>query len=1120
MYRFQRFLPRLTAVFLLCASSLWAQADELLVRVVDDFQAQNWGVADDTRVIADMTPQEGGLQLDIPYSGKGFEFFRMVPVEPIAVPGQLKKVSVRIHMSEPGAASKLLITDGYGRGKDYDLRGVTPGEWSTATTEIPADLVQPVTIQGLLFHNYGTRNQKTDVKVGLSDLTVETDLSKADADTGQLLSWQPNPEVEGGEIAPETPLLIANFGSTRPGNFFAGEEPELLLSIRNWRIDPAQIRTRLEIFDEAGNVIYQDDRSVTVEATETLSWKPEIKAFGPYEARLQMVRAGDSPIAMEMSFAKAPEQPELSEAEKLASPYGMNYHAGHGLLLEPFREAGIVWYRDYAFAWDWLERAKGDNYSFSGWPGYPGIIKAYNDAGAMVMPCLMKAIPRPEIVNGEVENTPPPDRDWASHLVSVLLGFPHIQYWELDNEYELDGEIRRAEEMMDWAHYERYHERFAEIVDVIGQGELMSVENGRAGIFPDLVVKAVDNGSFAELDVVNIHHYCGIDAPEENVKNFNTGGLGAQASSYFDNLRATVAAADRDGKDREVFITEFGWDTLAGQVVSEAQQAAYLARAYMMHAAAGIDKSFWYWHFDAENATTFFGGCGLMDHNREPKPALVAMAGLTSVLPQLDYVGNFNAGPGTLGYVFRKDDGQLVAALWRISEGETPISFDFGPGVKLRDLYGNPFPGTEAVLGIAPVYAVGVSPDSAVMKQASYSIASDVYMPTTAGEEAIVRVGLQNLREEAIQGSLEIRLPEGWSGPDGAVPFAMAVGETGEADLLVAIPNGVPTGVYPMQVVVYEAGASDPITVLPLDANVRQPFYLSVGNLPVKEGLAELTATLVNQSNSPKSPEVSLALPSTWKAVSEPKTIENMVPGEPREVTMSLEWNADIPQGEKAEWVVATETASVAAPIIPPVIRIQKLDRNPGADVQSWPAANRLPDWMLGSTYAEPRTEVALGWSDEGLWVGVKVDDSKVYVTDPRSFWKGDVLEIFLDTDDDKSANAYGKGDHQFWIVAQPGSNDVYLGQWKRGDEIENTRMDIGAVEGASSLTETGYVMEFVIPWSEIEGGRPAAGSRMGLSLNLAVKGTDGDREVFWPRLKTGEVMSRPSEWGSVILAE
>ena len=72
---------------------------------------------------------------------------------------------------------------------------------------------------------------------------------------------------------------------------------------------------------------------------------------------------------------------ELSRQQKLASPYGLNVHSGEKVVLVPFRRAGIVWFREYAFSFDWLLRAKGKDGSYAGWPYYPKIVQAYQDAG-------------------------------------------------------------------------------------------------------------------------------------------------------------------------------------------------------------------------------------------------------------------------------------------------------------------------------------------------------------------------------------------------------------------------------------------------------------------------------------------------------------------------------------------------------------------------------------------------------------------------------------------------------------------------------------------------------------------------------------------------------------------
>lgn len=1090
----------------------------VLTRVADTFQPQNWTTATDTRVTADLLPGEKGLKLLIPYTGKGFQFYRMEPAHPIAIPGELKQLEFGIKMGSPSAGVKIVLKDGSGKFVDLDLKGIKVGQWSTAYASLPEDLISPVTVASFIFHNWGTRNEKTTVEVDMTDLKVVTDLSGVDPSTGRLLSWK---APKAGAAPPETPLFVAKTGSSQPGNFFAGVDPEVILSLRNWHPEPALISAKLVVEDEQGNPVFEKSEKTTVEATGELRWTFKTDHYGPYRAVLTIDRNGMEQREVRMRLATAPKPRDLTDEQKQRSPIGMNYHAGNGLLLTPFRQAGIVWFRDYAFSWDWLERAEGNDRSFSGWPGYPGIIKAYRDSGGILMPCMAQAIPEIRLEDGKVVGDNPPDRAWIAQLADVLSAFPHLKYWELDNEYALHAEVREAEEQIGWAHYERYHATFGDAVKVLGNGELSAVENGRAGIFPELLLKAVENGSFDNIQVANIHHYCGVDAPEENIRNANTGGLGVNARLYFDKLRDTVAYADADGKDREVFITEFGWDTKAGQVVSEAQQAAYLARAFMLHAAAGLDKSFWYWHFDSETAGGFFAGCGLMTFEREPKPALSAMAGLTRILPDLEYMGVFYPTPGNQGYIFHQD-GKLVAAAWSIREpGEKhpATAIDFGNGVQLYDLYANPLKGTSATLGIAPVYAVGVSEDSLWVRQSQYSIDSDHLLLTTAGEESQIRVRVENRGSTALAGRIGLRLPEGWTSPDGGVPYQVPVGETLQVVVPVQVPDNAKPGIEPILVSVFEEG-SQPLSVMPMQANVREPFFLSVGPMPVTPGKVDVLAKVVNQANTIQNPQVALDLPGNWKALSGPQTLTDLKPGESREVTLSFDWEPVIEAGAMARVVVRNETTQVVQPMIPPVISLKKLGGNGwfGGDVSKWPEANRLPGWMVGSSYGEPRAEFWLGWTEKGLWVAANVRDSKTYVTDPRSFWQGDVLEIFIDAQNDKTAKSYGAGDHQFWVVPQPDDRDVYAGQWKRDEEIPETRYDIPGIQSTSAKTATGFSMEFIIPWLELNGIEGKAGEEIGFNLNFTVKGTDGDRQIFWPRLKDASVMGQPRSWGTVKL--
>jgi hypothetical protein len=175
-----------------------------------------------------------------------------------------------------------------------------------------------------------------------------------------------------------------------------------------------------------------------------------------------------------------------------------------------------------------------------------------------------------------------PNRAWAAEITDLISAFPQVSHWELGNEYDLDKKTADAEEKIQWANYRAYHKRFADVLAAVGGGELVAVENGRAGIWPEREKACVASGDFANIAVINSHHYCGVEAPELNFGNFNTGfetlHRDEAPALFFDRLRAVKRAAVSDGKARQSWLTEFGWDTLAGNVVTPYEQAAYLPR--------------------------------------------------------------------------------------------------------------------------------------------------------------------------------------------------------------------------------------------------------------------------------------------------------------------------------------------------------------------------------------------------------------------------------------------------------------------------------------------------------------------------------------------------------------
>ena len=139
---------------------------------------------------------------------------------------------------------------------------------------------------------------------------------------------------------------------------------------------------------------------------------------------------------------------------------------------------------------------------------------------------------------------------------------------------------------------------------------------------------------------------------------------------------------------------------------------------------------------------------------------------------------------------------------------------------------------------------------------------------------------------------------------------------------------------------------------------------------------------------------------------------------------------------------------------------------------------------------------------------------------DPKSFWTCDALELFIDALNNKQPHSYGAGDHQFWFIPLVDQNRVYVGQWKRAAELDETQFDIQGIQSAAKKTADGYVMEFLLPASLIKHYRPAVGSKLGVNLNLAVHGQQSDREVYWPNSKGSDAPAHPELWGTFDLVD
>jgi hypothetical protein len=1129
----------MSMILLLGAAGAAAEAPATLVRkTVETFDEVAWPpeassrAAGTTRLSAEAAPDAGGgkcLEVEVRFAGKGFEWFAVAPAEPLAIPGDAKSVTMRFRAEDKRYPIILNFRDGWGRTqvgtKKLDWAPPADAKWATATFRVPDDWVRPLTILSIATHNWSAQNDVRTVRFWVDQLEVETDLRDADPETGALRTWKPDPQpadpAKALKQAPKLPLLTVAFSTGQVSNVFSREPPAVALSLRNWKPGTLTGTVAIRVADGDDKEIERKEQPVSVESAARIGLVLKAERFGLYRLQADLALSDGTKRSEKMTFARLPPGRDLSEAEKQASPYGVNVNGGGDRPpVVPFRKAGIVWFRDYGFGYEWLVRAKGEDKRYAGWPWYPAIMRRYREAGAKVLPCLMKSVAPPQVKDGKAAGPLGPDRAWTREIVDIVEAFPEITHWELDNEYDLPREHAEAERAVGWRNLGAYHRKLADILDLLGGKDLVAVEQGHAGIWPDRARLLIAAGDYEKVGVVNGHHYCGAEPPETNIGNWNTsfeGDWRAQPPMlFFDRLRELKWAATCDGRPREAWLTEFGWDTLAGPRVPPREQAVYLARAWMVALAAGTDKCFWFYDYDAPAPKQIFDGCGLLAADASPKLSLCALAGLTSALPTPKYVGSLSAGEGTCGYVF-ENAGDLVAALWTI-EAEA------GPEVALkarevRDFLGNRLDGLKTRLSPAPVYAIGLDRADPLYRQTAYSLATPYVVMASAGDVVAPVVEVNNNRDGPIACTVGAALPGGWTAERTEVSATVAKGERKTLPLAITVAPGEGLGTKDVRIKVSEGG---PVKEMTLRVFVQPGLAMQVAPLEGKPGPVTLAVKIGNRSAKPLDGVLRLRVPASWKADAAETKVAGLMPGEVREVRCGLRWSADWKSGETATAEFdAGAGRKIVQPIIPNCFRLCRAkDIRIDGQLDDWPARAEMPAWMLGSTHGRVDARVYLAWAPEGLYGAAEVPGAVLDKTDPRSFWEGNCLEIFIDSRNEKRDRAYEPGDHQFWFVPLVAEKRVYAGQWKRGGEIPETRYDIPGVRGVALAKGDGYVMEFLLPASEIQKLKPAPGGTIGLNLNLTIKGKQFSREVYWPAPKSLNIQDRPGAWGAMDLVE
>jgi len=907
------------------------------------------------------------------------------------------------------------------------------------------------------------------------------------------------------------------------GNTFydAEGEPALIISAGSWIGEEKTLTFKANVISATG-----EERKFDIPPLKVLDGASQIVKLpfdepGAYKVEIA-VDGFPKPFVEKSRYVVCLHPRDLTDEEKEASPYGINVHGGGYVGYEKFARIGFTWVRDYAFNFHWMRRARGDG-KYAGWPWYPKIVKAAEDVGIKTLPCLMGAIEVKRDATGDNDPSFTPNKEWRRQMALAVSTFDNLTAFELDN--EADGLMFKT---LDG--YGRYCQAFGDIVKA-ARPDARAVAPGLAGIYVEQSQKLVEKGYFRNIDVVNGHRYCGKDGPEYSKANLNTGMSEAKPAYLRDVWRHWKKAATCDGKFRELWVTEWGWDTLAGQPVSEWEQAAYLQRKWVLAMGNGVEKMFWYWYYDDDTDTPnyFFAGCGIFDRRRNPKPSAASFAAMRTFIPgKYEYIGTANLGPNHMVQLVRAE-GKVVALAYKVRKDGPDLEIKDEKAELITDMFGRTLKPTgtfgKRKLDIAPTWYVGLDEDSDWLKQCPLDIESDFYVRNVGGEAIKVEVASPDKYEYSVVP------PKGWTVEK--KPYGFDV--TG--------PAGLKRG-------------NTSFTVTGKNGNVEKTMSIEVDIVPqayAKSKAAnfdgEFTLDVTNQSAEDQTFAVNAQMPDGWKVEPSVSTTGNLKPEETKTLSFKLVKSAPVDPAAtgaanpKLSIVNSKDMQVDYAPVIPRTWTMHRIDLSKikfDGDLSDWDERYRVNSFMIGPNGDKDPSKVYIAYCDEGLVAALDVDDSRCFTADPGSFWRAaDCLEIMITTPDGvkfKADEPWSLFDHQMWFCPMIKDKAMFCGYWgnckgqkvykKSGDDV-NAKWNGSASkcvpdDSRSGLVKTprGYRAEMFVPAEQLKGWeKMKPGATIGLSFTLVVEDLkNSQHELYWPNSKRDNLMKKPWTWAKVKL--
>lgn len=595
-------------------------------------------------------------------------------------------------------------------------------------------------------------------------------------------------------------------------------------------------------------------------------------------------------------------------------------------------------------------------------------------------------------------------------------------------------------------------------------------------------------GGLSDLDDVSIHPYVYPTPPESAATSL--GATGDLVKKY------------NNGNSKPIWSTEQGWPTHTGATgVTEQVQAAYLARAYAVALANGIEKFFWYdFMNDGLDPTYNEHNFGIIRNTGDPlgkwvpKPASVAYAAMVRQLTGTHFEKSEQVGADNVSMLFAKGS-KSTRVMWTTAGHTQNVTVTTGSPVAVTDLTGATktyYPALgRVVLSLTgdPIYVAG---DQTIQVTPGARLALDPAGNAFVGDNINLTLTIDTTKSGAVQGRFEIA---GMS-----FPVNVAANQTVAIPLKLPVADAAATRKLIGDLIVGQRTAR-----LATDVDVRLPYefgskhVLSNGNDTMRVSFANIgpRQLTVNSVTWTIGSQHGTAMQNATVAAGQTVTSDVSLAALPTG-TYSTEATLDVANlpGVSAKGTIVILAHDALIPMSNRTINVDgtldDLSGVQGIHVDLAQDGKNLVNDYGGAD--DLSGDVWFTYDADNLYLSAAINDDVQYQDQTgANIWQGDSIQFAL-TPGLPGETGYG---YEYGVALTPDGPQVY-----RWSAITGTTGQVANPTVAVRRGGTDTVYELAIPWAQLAPIIPADGL---MSLSMLVNDNDGGGRKGW------------IEWGSGV---